>query len=91
MTLSDLAKYSMTRSIARSLCDSRASCYVSDRDTRVWTTCCPRLLRSSVPEVGWLDHESYTLQLDHHATHLLNVLTVWCAHPVWPCLVKVDK
>jgi len=26
MTLSDLAKYSMTRSVARSLCDSRASC-----------------------------------------------------------------
>jgi len=27
MTLSDLAKYSMTRSIARSLSDNRASCY----------------------------------------------------------------
>jgi len=27
MTLSDLAKYSMTRSVARSLCDSWASCY----------------------------------------------------------------
>jgi len=27
MTLSDLAKYSMTRSIARPLCDSRATCY----------------------------------------------------------------
>jgi len=26
MTLSDLAKYSMTRSIARPLCDSRATC-----------------------------------------------------------------
>jgi len=25
--LSDLAKYSMTRSVARSLCDSRASCF----------------------------------------------------------------
>jgi len=24
--LSDLAKYSMTRNVARSLCDSRASC-----------------------------------------------------------------
>jgi len=27
MILSDLGKYSMTRSIMRSLCDSRASCY----------------------------------------------------------------
>jgi len=27
VTLSDLAKYSMTRSIARSLCDSWASCF----------------------------------------------------------------
>jgi len=26
MTLSDLVKYSMTRSIARSICDSWASC-----------------------------------------------------------------
>jgi len=26
MTLSDLAKYSMTRSIARPLCDGRATC-----------------------------------------------------------------
>jgi len=26
LTLSDLAKYSMTRSVARSLCDSWASC-----------------------------------------------------------------
>jgi len=30
MTLSDLAKYSMTRSVARSLCDSWAACYVTD-------------------------------------------------------------
>jgi len=28
MILSDLAKYSMTRSVARSLCDSWASCYL---------------------------------------------------------------
>jgi len=27
MILSDLAKYSMTRSVARSLCDSWATCY----------------------------------------------------------------
>jgi len=27
MILSDLAKYSMTRSVVRSLCDSWASCY----------------------------------------------------------------
>jgi len=27
VTLSDLAKYSMTQSIARPLCDSRTSCY----------------------------------------------------------------
>jgi len=27
VTLSDLAKYSVTRSVARSLCDSWASCY----------------------------------------------------------------
>jgi len=31
VTLSDLAKYSMTRSVARSLCDSWASC---------WRRCC---------------------------------------------------
>jgi len=30
MTLSDLAKHSVTRSIARPLCDSRAYCYCSD-------------------------------------------------------------
>jgi len=29
VTLSDLAKYSMTRSIARPLCDSWASCDIS--------------------------------------------------------------
>jgi len=28
MTLSDLAKYSMTQSVARSLCESWASCYI---------------------------------------------------------------
>jgi len=28
MTLSDFAKYSMTRSVARSLCDSWASCFI---------------------------------------------------------------
>jgi len=27
VTLNDLAKYSMTRSVARSLCDSWASCF----------------------------------------------------------------
>ena len=31
VTLSDLAKYFMTRSVARSLCDSWASCYFGDR------------------------------------------------------------
>jgi len=29
MTLSDLAKYSMARSIARPFCDSKATCYGS--------------------------------------------------------------
>jgi len=29
MTLSDLAKFAMTRSIARPLCDSRATCSIS--------------------------------------------------------------
>jgi len=28
MTFSDLAKYSMTRSVAQSLCDSWASCFI---------------------------------------------------------------
>jgi len=28
ITLSDLAKYSMTRNVAQSLCDSRASCTI---------------------------------------------------------------
>jgi len=41
MTLSDLAKYSMKRSIARPLCDSRATCYDTRRNdsllpTRQW-------------------------------------------------------
>jgi len=31
MILSDLAKYSMTQSIARPLCDSAASCFISTR------------------------------------------------------------
>jgi len=31
VSLSDLAKYSMTQSVARSLCDSWASCYISNR------------------------------------------------------------
>jgi len=30
VTLNDLAKYSMTPSVALSLCDSWASCYTSD-------------------------------------------------------------
>jgi len=32
MTLSDLAKYSMTRSIARLLCDSRATCFYQNKN-----------------------------------------------------------
>jgi len=31
MTLSDLAKYLMTRSIARPLCDSRATCIIKSQ------------------------------------------------------------
>jgi len=37
MTLSDLAKYSMIRSIARSLCDSWASCYPRACTSTGWT------------------------------------------------------
>jgi len=37
MTLSDLAKYSMTQSVARSLCDSWASCYFLNISVAVWS------------------------------------------------------
>jgi len=36
VTLSDLAKYSMTRSVARSLCDSWASCLCTVAYTNTW-------------------------------------------------------
>jgi len=32
MTLSDLAKYSMTRSVARSVCDSWTTCWCNNDD-----------------------------------------------------------
>jgi len=35
MTLSDLAKYSVTQSVARSLCDSWASCQKNSRPASV--------------------------------------------------------
>jgi len=55
VTLSDLAKYSMTRSIARPLCDSWASCFISPVATACevfvlvayvcWDVCCIATVR----------------------------------------------
>jgi len=48
VTLSELAKYSMTRSITRSICDSWASCYY------MW---CRSFLRTVQHLSVWLWHE----------------------------------
>ena len=82
VTLSELAKYSMTRSIARSLCDSWASCWKCADvvfhmlvETTVQLTKVGALFRHSVVDI-W--HETAHLrcaspfQISHFATYRLS-------------------
>jgi len=78
MTLSDLAKYSMTRSDARPLCDSWASCIHNNSTSWGWGcgTLCPFISRTAI----WL------LQLSCASLSLISFLSndlVLSAFGVW--------
>jgi len=65
MTLSDWAKYSMTRTVSQSLCDSWASCSLSYSDFRICnTSSLHRLLFSKLRVfVTWLLSPCYSASL----------------------------
>jgi len=53
MTLSNLAKYVMTRSIARPLCNSRATCWDTDRQVATVAMGTTQLVLSQFKNFLW--------------------------------------
>jgi len=75
MTLSDLAKYLMTRSVARSLCDSWASCLsISDAVARVTVTA---MKRSSTADECVSDRMSCISDGSYYLVHFVHLWEWW--------------